>query len=190
MPHSLTDLGLQITDHRKKSQVTDVPKCKRTLCIDECFQLFHTYIDYSSEKLKLIHELKIVHTWTVNWTGPRGLKGMALQQSKTNSTLGTLKMYWWSLFYFELSQLHEFPKFCTQNADSGHMRNTHLPHTRISPSVHVLGYKYLKEYSVCMSPSVQALLLIHYCIHHSCATPFTAAGFTTHLSYPLHAASI
>ena len=44
-----------------------------------------------------------------------------------------------TLFYliFQLSQLHKFSKFCAKNADFVHMRNTHLPHTKISPCVHV-----------------------------------------------------
>ena len=39
---ALTDLGLEMTDHRKFSSYW-CPQCRRTLCIDECFRLFHTF---------------------------------------------------------------------------------------------------------------------------------------------------
>ena len=36
-PHALTDLDLQITDHRNNFSSYWCPQCKKTLCIDECF---------------------------------------------------------------------------------------------------------------------------------------------------------
>ena len=59
---ALTDLGLEESDHRNKFSSYWCPQCKRTLCIDECFQLFHTFTDFVSEKVRLLHKLKIAQT--------------------------------------------------------------------------------------------------------------------------------
>ena len=61
-PDALTDLGLEKSDHMNKFSSYWCPQCKRTLYIDECFQLFHTFKDFASEKVRLLHELKIAQT--------------------------------------------------------------------------------------------------------------------------------
>ena len=69
------------------------------------------------------------------------------------------------------------------------MINTHLLHTGINPSVHVLVY--IPQEVLNMYVSIHTSSTFYpYCIHHSCATLSTATGFTTHLSYPFHASHI
>ena len=74
-----------------------------------------------------------------NYTGPRPkeIQGTALQ------CIDDIKFSNQSIFNVQTS---------TKNADVVHERNTHLPHTRISHSTHVLGILYLKKCSVYMFP--------------------------------------
>ena len=50
---ALTDAGLGDSYKTKKSTSYWCSICKRALCIDPCFRLYHTQKDYTSEILKI-----------------------------------------------------------------------------------------------------------------------------------------